>query len=72
MEKAEQKRTLSLEALRGFANFIWPLPVLSGLETIILSLTSTPWLGFLNGVFYAGILALTVSIFTKRGLIWRI
>jgi len=55
----------------GFANFIWPILALTGLEEIFLKMTPTPWLGFLRGVFYTLLLALMVSFFTRRKIFWR-
>ena len=55
----------------GFANFIWPILALSGLEKVVLSITPTPWLGFLRGVIYTYVLALIVSFFTRRRIFWR-
>ncbi|MDZ7358757.1 MAG: DUF5009 domain-containing protein, partial [candidate division KSB1 bacterium] len=55
----------------GFANFIWPILALTGLEKLVLTITPTPWLGFLRGLFYTFILALMVSFFTRRKVFWR-
>jgi predicted acyltransferase len=58
-------------AYTGFANFIWPILALTGLEKMFLSITPTPWLGFLRGLFYTIILALLVQLFSKRKIFWR-
>ncbi|HEX9971049.1 MAG TPA: DUF5009 domain-containing protein, partial [bacterium] len=55
----------------GFANFIWPVLALTGMEKVVLSITPTPWLGFLRGVIYTYVLALIVSFFTRRRIFWR-
>ncbi len=55
----------------GFANFIWPILALTGLEKVFLALTPTPWLGFVRGVFYTFTLALMVRFFTSRKIFWR-
>ena len=55
----------------GIANFIWPILALTGLERVILSITPTPWLGFLRGFIYTFLLALMVSFFTRRKIFWR-
>ncbi|MDZ7342810.1 MAG: DUF5009 domain-containing protein, partial [candidate division KSB1 bacterium] len=55
----------------GFANFIWPILALTGLEKLILSMTSTPWLGFLRALIYTFLLALVVSFFTRKKIFWR-
>ncbi|MFZ5515599.1 MAG: DUF5009 domain-containing protein [Candidatus Zhuqueibacterota bacterium] len=55
----------------AFANFIWPILALSGAEKIMLSLTPTPWLGFFRGLFYTALLALLVSLITRKKIYWR-
>jgi hypothetical protein len=55
----------------AFANFIWPLLALSGLESLILQITGHPWLGFLRGALYTAALALLVSYFTHKRIFWR-
>lgn len=55
----------------GFANLIWPVLALTGLERLILAITPTPWLGFFRAVFYTVLLALIVSIFSKKKMFWR-
>lgn len=55
----------------GFANFIWPILALTGLEKIFLAITPTPWLGFLRGSMYTFVLALLVSFLTRRKIFWR-
>ncbi|MBN2092224.1 DUF5009 domain-containing protein [candidate division KSB1 bacterium] len=58
-------------AYTGFANFVWPILALTGLEKFFIQITPTPWLGFLRGLFYTIILALIVQFFSKRKLFWR-
>lgn len=55
----------------GFANFIWPILALTGLETIILQLTATPWLGFLRGLLYTLLLARLTGFLTRQKVFWR-
>jgi len=55
----------------GFANFIWPILALTGLEKTFLAITPTPWLGFLRGVIYTFVLALMVRFFTRWKIYWR-
>ena len=55
----------------GFANFIWPILALTGLEGLINSFTAHPWLGFIRGATYTFILALLVSYFSKKRIFWR-
>ncbi|MCI0511587.1 DUF5009 domain-containing protein [candidate division KSB1 bacterium] len=55
----------------GFANFIWPILALSGIERWILAWTPTPWSGFGRGVCYTLILALLVHGLTRLKIYWR-
>ena len=55
----------------GFANLIWPVLALTGLDHVMATLTPTPWLGFVRGVLYTLVLALIVQFLTKIKCIWR-
>jgi predicted acyltransferase len=55
----------------AFANVMWPILALTGLDPIITSLFSTPWLGVLKGVTYTLVVALFVSVFSRHKLYWR-
>lgn len=55
----------------AFANFLWPILTLTGLETIIIEHTKTPFTGFLKGVGYTLFIAGFVSLFTKLKIFWR-
>jgi len=55
----------------GFANFIWPVLALAGLETLFQHLTPTAWSGFLRGVLYTGLLAAMVTFFTRKKIFWK-
>jgi hypothetical protein len=55
----------------AFANLLWPILKLTNIEPFILYLTSTPFMGFLKGVFYTLIIAGFVSICTKFKILWR-
>ena len=56
----------------GFANIIWPILVLNQWEPVIIEMTSTdPFMGFLRGFGYTGILALIVVAFTRLKLFLR-
>ena len=76
----KQKKALNLLILNGqnpmiayvgFANLIWPVLSLSGLEEIILSFTSHPWIGFLRGLLYTILLAYIVAFFSRKKIFWR-
>ncbi len=55
----------------GFANFIWPILAITGLEDNFIALTPSPWLGFLRGVLYTVLLALGVGFCTRKRIFWR-
>ncbi|MBD3374597.1 DUF5009 domain-containing protein [candidate division KSB1 bacterium] len=55
----------------GFANLIWPVLALTGLDQVMISLTPTPWMGVLRGVLYTLLLAFIVQFLTKIKCIWR-
>ena len=55
----------------GFANLLWPVLALTGLEDVFIRLTPTPWPGFFRGVFYTTVLAFIVSFFTRKRIFWR-
>jgi hypothetical protein len=55
----------------GFANFIWPILALTGLEPIILQVTTAPWTGFLRGLAYTLLLAWFTGLLTKKKIFWR-
>ena len=55
----------------GLANFIWPIFAFTGVDTLLLRFTQTPWLGFFRGLFYTILLAYVVKIFTRRKIFWK-
>ncbi|MBN1155094.1 DUF5009 domain-containing protein [candidate division KSB1 bacterium] len=55
----------------GFANFIWPILALTGLEDFILAWTQHPWIGFIRGVIYTLLVALLVRVFSRNQIFWR-
>lgn len=55
----------------GFANFVWPILALTGLEKLFLAITPTPWLGFVRGLFYTFVVAILVGFFTRRKIFWK-
>lgn len=55
----------------AFANLLWPLLQITGLETVILAHTETPLMGVVKGVLYTASIALITSLFTRLKLFWR-
>jgi predicted acyltransferase len=56
----------------AITNLIPPLLALTTLESLLQSITpSTPWLGALRGLFETLLVALAVSLFTRRKIFWR-
>lgn len=55
----------------AFANFLWPILVLTGIETIIIENSKTPFAGFLKGLGYTLIVAGFVSLLTRLKIFWR-
>jgi predicted acyltransferase len=55
------------------AGNILVLPILSltSLSTVLHYLTVSPWLGFVKGLIFTLLVALSTSFFTKKGLFWR-
>lgn len=55
----------------AFANFLWPILTLTGIETIIIENSKIPLIGFLKGLSYTMFIAWFVSLFTKLKIFWR-
>lgn len=55
----------------GFANLVWPILVLTGVDALITQNTKTQLLGFLKGIVYTLLVACIVSLFTRLKLFWR-
>lgn len=55
----------------AFANVLWPILALTGMETIIINWTSTPLTGFLRGVVYTALVAVFTHQFTRKKLFWK-
>ena len=58
-------------AYAGIQNLIRPLLALTMLDQLLQSITPTPWLGFLRGLFMTLLLALAVGFFARRKIFWR-
>jgi hypothetical protein len=55
----------------AFANLLWPILQLSGLEDWIIAQTETPILGVLKGVIYTLPLALLTCFCTRQKFFWK-
>ena len=75
-----QKRWLQLLVENGqnpmiayvaFANLLWPILQLSGLEDWLILLTNTPIMGVVKGILYTLPIALLTGFFTRQKFFWR-
>ena len=80
IDRFNQKRSLRLLIENGqnpmiayvaFANLLWPILQLSGLEDWIIAHTGNPILGVLKGVGYTGAIALFTSFCTRQKFFWK-
>ena len=55
----------------AFANLLWPILQLTGLEDLILELTNNPLMGAVKGIAYTLPIALLTSYFTRIKFFWR-
>jgi Domain of unknown function (DUF5009) len=55
----------------AFANLIWPILQLTGLEDWVIEVTNTPVMGVIKGIAYTLPIALLTSFFTRIRLFWR-
>ncbi|MGE5402813.1 MAG: DUF5009 domain-containing protein [Ignavibacteriales bacterium] len=53
------------------SNFIMPVLAFTSLITVLNNLMVNPWLGFLKGLIFTMLVALTAAFFTRRKLFWR-
>lgn len=58
-------------AYAGITNLLPPLLGLTQLNELIKTLTPTPWLGALGGLFKTVLLGYIISFFTKNKIFWR-
>jgi len=58
-------------AYAGINNFIIPVLALTGVGTLVDRMVVTPWLGFLKGLIITLLLALCVSLCTRKKIFWR-
>lgn len=55
----------------GGSNFIMPVLALTSISAIMNYLLINPWLGFLKGLIFTLLVAMTAGFFTKKKLFWR-
>ena len=55
----------------GFANLLWPILMLTGIDALVAENTKTPLPGFFKGLIYTLAIACVVSLFTRLKLFWR-
>ncbi|OUL17814.1 DUF5009 domain-containing protein [Nostoc sp. T09] len=55
----------------AFANFVWPILQITGLEDVIIANTTTPVMGVIKGILYTLPIALLTSLFTGYKLFWK-
>jgi predicted acyltransferase len=58
-------------AYAGINNFITPVLVLTGGSKLLEAFATTPWRGFWKGVIITLLMALVVSLLTRRKIFWR-
>jgi hypothetical protein len=55
----------------AFANLLWPILQLTGLEDWVIEVTNSPLMGVVKGVAYTLPIALLTAYFTRMRLFWR-
>jgi predicted acyltransferase len=58
-------------AYAGINNFITPVLALTGGATLLTQFATTPWRGFCKGAIITLLMALTVSVLTRKKIFWR-
>jgi predicted acyltransferase len=58
-------------AYAGINNFITPVLALVGADALLTHFATTPWRGFCKGAIVTLLMALTVSLLTRRKIFWR-
>jgi len=58
-------------AYAGINNFITPVLALIGADNLLTNFATSPWLGFWKGVIITLLMAITVSVLTRRKIFWR-
>jgi len=58
-------------AYAGINNFVLPVLALTGLNAVLQKWAATPWRGFCQGLIVTLLMAVSVSVFTRRRIFWR-
>ena len=58
-------------AYAGINNFITPVLALTGADRLLSAFATTPWRGFWKGVIVTLLMAVTVSLLTRKKIFWR-
>ena len=58
-------------AYTGVNNFIAPALALTGVQGVLAGFVTSPWRGFLSGLFVTLLLAVVVSFLTRKKIFWR-
>ncbi len=58
-------------AYAGINNFITPVLALVGADQLLTQFATTPWRGFCKGAVITLLMALTVSLLTRKKIFWR-
>ena len=58
-------------AYAGINNLILPLLALTSLESLLSSMASSPWMGFVKGLIITLLVGIAVSFCTRRKIYWR-
>lgn len=58
-------------AYAGINNFITPVLALVGADRLLTAFATTPWRGFWKGAIVTLLMALTVSLLTRKKIFWR-
>ncbi len=53
------------------SNLVLPILSLTSIQVLLGVLSSSPWLGFVRGVFFTALVAIATSVFTRNRLFWR-
>lgn len=55
----------------GFANLVWPILVLTRIDSWFIQNAKSPVFGFVKGLIYTSLVACVVSFCTRKKLFWR-
>ena len=58
-------------AYAGINNLVLPLLALTSLDSLMSSLVTSPWLGFVKGLIVTTLVGIFVSLCTRKRIFWR-